>query len=226
MNSIHISSFIKIECCMNSAGLFSSLNALWAILKMTILILVVYSSPLSGQSMEDSTPAALNQRTNSVDELVPQVVFQKVNSRKSFKLLPGQKVWIASRKTKNNLVGFKAAVITEIKDHQITFAPKNKQFEEFTIADSLLNYIEFVNAGSVARGIVVNGVLVSAIVVVTFVMLVDFILFPFTGNEPLLSNFRGFGPLPWDDFHKHIKVKTPRGKRKWKVEAQEMISSR
>ncbi len=99
----------------------------------------------------------------------------------------------------------KSAIITDIRDHQISFLSQNNKFMEMTTADSTLNYIEIFTFGSVVRGIVVN----TLTIVITAVFIVDDLL---SGRNPTGND------LPWDNGHKRIKVRNLKGVQKWNVE--------
>ena len=114
----------------------------------------------------------------------------------------------------------KSASVADIQNHQITFKPASDRFNQITTADSTISYIEITSFGSVVRGIVVNAALVSAIVIVVAIVVVDFFVSIFTGGTPILSGSgsgTGLFNLPWDDFHKHIRVKNNKGIRKWDI---------
>jgi len=144
----------------------------------------------------------------------------KLSSRRTFKLVEGRQVRIYSHKIKNNRVRTKSAVISKIEDHQVTFTPASKKFEAVTLAVSDLIYLEILTAGSVLSGIVIDGLLLSVVVATVGVIVVVALVSAFSGGPSFgsgngLGNFIGI--LPWNNFHKHIKVFNPRGIQKWGV---------
>ena len=189
-----------------------------------IIIFLICSITLFSQHLQDSVEISLPNEIvleeNSADKQASGMEIYKLTSKRNIRVAKNQSIRVDCYQKK----GFrrvKSAVITEIKDHQITFKPRSKRFDEITYVDSAMTYLEFTTGGSVFRGIIINTLLISSIVIIVGAVIVVTLYAVTHGGSSGGGGGNGFGRfvshLPWDNFNKHIKVYNHKGIRKWGV---------
>lgn len=149
---------------------------------------------------------------------VAQLKMYKLKSGKTFIVQEGQSLGVYYSNKKGKRV-IKSSVISEIWNHQITFKPNNALFHEITLVDSTISKIGIATFGSVVRGMAINSLLLTTTVVYVVVVIIN-----------LFSSGSSYGlfplNLPWDDFHRHIRVNSRQGIKKWKIETEQVTSDR
>ncbi len=179
-----------------------------------------------GQQYSDSTNIRLPLLTDQTDTLMNMsgsgIEIFKLATNRIFRISKTQTLRVYCYHTDKGYRKLKSANILDIAGHEITFKPVNKHFQEIAYVDSDITYLEITTAGSVMGGIIINAVLISAVVVTVAVIIAVAVYAVIYGGSSLGGGTgNGFAQLisilPWNNFHKHIKVYNRHGIQKWGV---------
>lgn len=143
----------------------------------------------------------------------------KINSNKTFRIDRTRNVWVRCP-NKNGKIKIKRAQLIIIHDHDMTFRPFNKNFNEITYLDTDILYIGFTSVGRIVVASVSNIVIIGAVVVITFVFVIAEI---FSGSHGRVPRGPDLSFIPLVPFRKNIDFyQTSNGSRKWGIRIVEI----